>query len=284
MSGPDKLFHRTHVMASASASADGSAPAVVTADQGQVIIGIDPGPVNCGECTIRVTGSEMRVEKLKRIQFREPGSDTSDFGAGVIDAVTQWVADHAHWFANGEIIFIENQRPDACTRGTRTGQANDFLRVEALAVQHAFMTLFGRERCIVVAPHAVKARYSQHFPRVPDYNTPRGRAAQYRADKRNAVLAGRELTPAVVRNRYEEKNPKKKDDAYDALFIAKYGADFFLDEFGNVRDKPVKSKRRTNEERPHTAKKRRIGKVEADKEPKKKKSRKAAPKKRARKA
>lgn len=268
--------------ASASASADGAAPAVVTTDdaekEGQVIIGIDPGPVNCGECTIRVTSSEMRVEKLKRIQFREPGADTSDFGAGVIDAVTKWVTDHAHWFANGEIIFIENQRPDAGTRGTRTGQANDFLRVEALAVQHAFMTLFGKDRCIVVAPHAVKARYSQHFPRVPDYNTPKGRAAQYRADKRNAILAGRTLTPTEVRDRYERKNPKKKDDAYDALWLAKYGADFFLDEFGHVREKPVKSKRRTNEERPHTAKKRRAGK-----EPKQQ-SRKPSPKKRARKS
>lgn len=239
-------------MASASASATG------TSDDdagGQVIHGIDPGPVNCGYCRIRVTEAGHRVEALERISFRQSGADTSDYGTSVIDGVTKWISDNSDRFAHGEIIFIENQRPDAGmnTRGARFGQANDFVRTEALAVQHAFMTIFGGNRCIVVAPHAVKARYSKYFPRVPDYQTAKGRAAQYRADKKNAIIHGRSKAPKHVRKRYERANPKKLDDAYDAYWIAKYGVDFFLDAAGGVRSKPLKSKRRSNPERPRTA-------------------------------
>ena len=262
---------------SASASATGTEP-----PEYQTIYGVDPGPVNCGWAELRVKADgTVDVVNVDIIEFRKSGADTSDYCASLIDNTAQWFADHADMFANDEILFIENQRPDigsngATTRGYRPGQANNFVRTEALAIQTVFQAMLSKTRCKVVAPHAVKAHFSKHFPRVENYTAKDGQARQYAQDKKNAIVFGRSLTPDSVLRAFKKRWPKKKeDDAMDAVCIALYGAERFLDRAAasGVLEKPKPSKRRNNPDRPRSAAKRKSSKASSKDEISKKKQR-----------
>jgi hypothetical protein len=189
------------------------------------VFGVDPGSVNMGLAEYDATRG--RVISLERVQFRASGTGGNDAGqARLIKSVVAWIRENLPRFHNS-VIFIENQPPEAYGH-------------EGQAVQHAFQTIFV-DRCIPVLPESVKQRFGKYFPkhpRIKEFDPHRKRANQYAYDKRNAIINGRQFVPAAVREEYERKNPTKKDDAYDAYWIARYGADFMLMEDGSVRDKP----------------------------------------------
>ncbi len=216
----------------------GVGPNDIIPDENDVVIyGIDPGSVNCGFCEYNAT--KGNAQELDTVSFREKNhfdnngkkrSDETDMGqTKIIESVVDFLFRERERF-QGRNFFIENQ------------QQSD--RKEILAVQHAFQAILG-PRCIPIAPAGIKACYSDYFPKKPgtDQLTPTKRKeAQYRYDKRNAIKHGRKLVPKRVRDSYAKKHPSKSDDAYDAFFIAKFAAEWLLDE--ETHQKPEKRKKR----------------------------------------
>lgn len=224
---------------SASASASGSASASASAHaERMTLYGIDPGPVNTGLCEYDATHG--RVRSLERVQFRESGAGHDDLGsARLISQVTAWINKNVGRFTDS-LIFIENQPPESY------GQ-------EGQAIQHTFQALFG-DRCIPVNPASYKARYGEYFPRHPMYDTfplHRRAANQKEYDRKNAILSGKQFVPEAIRREYEQKNPKKHDDAYEAYWIARFGNDFMFGDDGKLLDKPKPPTRRKRSEGPH---------------------------------
>jgi len=255
-----------NVVASA-ASEDSAAAAAAAADSASVadadaekvdhevtVFGIDPGTVNMGLCEMRISAGVSKVMALERVEFRQTGTGGNDLGnAKIVDAVNVWLDTFVRERVNTKahvIVFIEDQMAAKMTRkkmcescgmhctrcrtpedaaleaqaGERTYQGSNAL--EILAVQHTIQARFGSSLCVPVAPRAVKARYPEVFKRVEPY-TP---SKQYYWDKKNARVMGAGLVSKHVRKIYEEANPTKKDDAYDALWVAKFGADFWLEQ------------------------------------------------------
>ncbi len=223
-----------------------------------IVIGVDPGSVNCGICAYNtVTGEAV---SLHRVEFRaskaggKAGNDQSDLGnAHVIENIFDYVRRHPKLFRR-RLIFVEDQHRYQEEKRQRYSK-------EVLAVQHAFQALFGIQWCIPVAPRGVKAYFGEYFPEKPGISSlPPGKrqAAQYAHDKRNAVENGRKFVPLDVQKKYDDENPGKKDDAYDAYWIARYGAERLVDERTGMRlDKPNRKKRKTKQRRREPKKKKR---------------------------
>lgn len=195
------------------------------------VFGLDPGSVNMGLCEFDRTHN--RVTSLERVQFRAPGTGANDLGnARLIGQVTDWIRKNALRFSNS-VIFIENQPPSAHGR-------------EGQAVQHTFQAFFG-DQCVPINPASYKARYAEHFPRHPGYDgfpAHRRIENQKAYDRKNAILSGHKFISASVRDEYEKKNPQKKDDAYEAYWIARYGMDFMFNMDNSLRDTPTPAPRR----------------------------------------
>ncbi len=217
---------------------------------GVLVVGIDPGAVNCGVCLYNATLG--RAVRLLRAQFRDSvtlnasgqrrAADSDPGCARVIEAVRRFVCDNPELFAleRTSFVFIEDQ--PTLGEDPSVG-SNSHKNREVMAVQFAFQTVLGPLRCIPVAPRAVKAYFGDVFPRVP--NAAPGSAEQYRADKQNAIVRGREMVPADVRLRYEQQNPTKKDDGYDAFWIAAYGCQRYVKlESGTLRPKSSRPPKR----------------------------------------
>ena len=214
-----------------------------------LINGIDPGSVNCGISTYNATTDQ--VHKLQRISFRnkivkgpdgkKKASDTDLGHAKLVEQVAQYFVANPEFFRN--ITFIENQFSDDINSDRR-----DAHKSEGRAVQLAFQTLLG-ENCIPVAPHAVKQHFSDYFPKVTGIDhlsLSEQRNKQYYADKRNAKINGRLFTPSAVRIPYEKENPTKKDDGYDAFWIAKYGYECKYKEKEKEKEKKKPKKKQDN--------------------------------------
>ena len=224
-----------------------------------VVIGVDPGSVNCGICAYNtVTGEAV---SLHRVEFRASkaggkagNDDQSDLGnAHVIENIFDYVRRRPKLFRR-RLIFVEDQHRYQEEKRQRYSK-------EVLAVQHAFQALFGFAWCIPVAPRGVKAYFGEYFPEKPGISSlPPGKrqAAQYAHDKRNAVKNGRRFIPLRVQEKYDDANPGKKDDAYDAYWIARYGAERLVDERTGTRlDKPNRKRRKTKQRRREPKKKKR---------------------------
>ncbi len=196
---------------------------LATDDDDQIVIGIDPGSVNCGLCQYNVDEDVPR--SMHRICFRksyhndEKGNKPkSAFDTGnvkLIDSVVDFILKNKHLF-EGKIVFIEDQKGDS---------------KEILAVQHAFQAILGRKRCIPIKASSMKCAYSDYFPKKPGIeklSRERRMQVQYAYDKSNAIKNGRKLVPYSVRKKFEGANPDKKDDGYEAYWLAKYGARFII--------------------------------------------------------
>ena len=226
-----------------------------------IIFGIDPGSVNCGLCEYNAT--KNLVIKLERISFRnkisldwngnKKSEDTDIGNARIIENVVDYLNDARF---KDKLVFIENQKGD---------------NLEVLSVQYAFQTIFNKN-CIPVAPHAIKACYSNYFPSKPgieNLSQNKRKEAQYRFDKTNAIKSGRIFVPKDVRLKYETENPDKKDDAYDAYWVARFASEYLLEISNNkteiVHKKPKKDKKSVNL-RPRIKKKRKISDSNSDQE------------------
>ena len=226
-----------------------------------VVIGVDPGSVNCGICAYDTTTGEAL--SLHRVEFRASTAkgkgkagdgDQSDLGnAHLIENVFKYVRRHPDLF-RGRLVFVEDQHRYQEEKRQRFSK-------EVLAVQHALQALLGFDWCVPVAPRGVKAYFGEYFPEKPGISSlpaDKRQAAQYAYDKRNAVKNGRRFVPLRVQDEYDEENPDKKDDAYDAYWIARYGAERLVDEQTGARlAKPNRKKRKTKQRRREPKKKRR---------------------------
>ena len=192
-----------------------------------IVFGVDPGTVNCGICEYNVTAG--RARRLERIQFRssraEGDKESEDPGnAKIVDSVVAYLFDNEERF-DGRLFFVEDQN-------TYQQEGRQKHCREVLAVQHTLQAILGSENCIAVSPSSVKSEFGEHFPKKPDLQalpSAKRTKAQYAHDKRSAVTAGRKLVPPAVREAYELANPGKRDDAYDAFFVALYGATRWFD-------------------------------------------------------
>ena len=182
-----------------------------------ILWGVDPGSVNCGLCKLNATSGE--VLDLRRVEFRQSqkmagnghrrAADT-DLGNGrLMDSVSHYILVTAVKDFTNTLVPIEVQPPTSDR--------------EIVSVQHTFQALMGSDKCLPVSPHAVKAHFSEYFPAKP--GAKRNSPEQYRYDKRNAIINGRRFVPRRVREKYERENPDKKDDAYDAYWIARFAAE-----------------------------------------------------------
>ena len=240
-----------------------------------LINGIDPGSVNCGISTYNATTGQ--VHKLQRISFRnkivkeldgkKKASDTDLGHAKLVAEVAKYVAANPDFFSN--ITFIENQFSEDIK-----SERHDNYKSEGRAVQLGFQTLLGK-KCIPVAPHAVKQHFSDYFPKITGIDhlsLSEQRNKQYYADKRNAKINGRLFTPSAVRIPYEKENPSKKDDGYDAFWIAKYGYECKYKDKDKEKKKPKKKQDNKKPRRKNAEKNK--NKKERKKEKKKKKKKK----------
>ena len=217
------------------------------AHNGHLIIhGVDPGAVNCGICKYDVTLG--KVVDMKRVSFRESHTldenrrkkkqDTDLGNANLIESISQYIlVEKAEDFA-GSQVFIEDQQRD---------------NKEVLSVQHTFQALMGKAKCVPVSPHAIKAHFSDYFPAKPGVH--RNSEEQYRYDKNNAITYGRQFIPKKIRQKYELENPKKKDDGYDAYWVARFAAERLIDPESGERITLPPKKRKRNEpnKRPRSA-------------------------------
>lgn len=189
----------------------------------QIIIGVDPGSVNCGLCQYNVTEDVPR--SMHRICFRKsyhndergkkPKEAFDTGNAKLIDSVADYIIGHKRIF-EGKMVFIEDQKGDS---------------KEILAVQHTFQAILGSKRCVPVKPSSIKCTYSDYFPKKPGIEKlPREKRmqAQYAHDKLNAKKNGRKLVPYSVRHKFEKANPDKKDDGYDAFWVGKYASEYLI--------------------------------------------------------
>lgn len=205
---------------------DSDSPTLIdlTSDkEDQIIIGIDPGSVNCGLCQYNVTKEVPR--SMHRICFRKsyhtdekgkkPKSAFDTGNVKLIDSVVNYISKNKAVF-EGKMVFIEDQKGDS---------------KEILAVQHAFQAILGAERCIPVKPSSIKCAYSDYFPKKPGIEKlsyEKRMQVQYAYDKTNARKNGRSLVPYSVRSKFERANPTKKDDGYDAFWVGKYASEFLI--------------------------------------------------------
>ncbi len=212
--------------------------------------GIDPGPVNCGITTYDpLTG---KIETLRKVGFRKKrvkdangkkkSSDTDLGHAKLLEQVTQYITNNENIFSD-KLTFIENQFSEDILSNEVQGPHKS----EAKAIQIAFQALLGKNKCIPVAPNAVKQHFPEYFPRLQGIShlpASKRKTLQYKEDKHNAEFWGRKFTPNDVKNKYEKEN-QKKDDAYDAFWIARYGYECFSkkqEEKGKEKGKNKRSK------------------------------------------
>lgn len=238
--------------------------------------GVDPGTVNCGIAEYDFIKEE--AVHLERLQFRksrkkdDPKKETDIGNAKLIETVSQYIIDNRDRFA-GKKVFIEDQQSNATKKEGKGGwnnpaiaAAQEKIAKEVLAVQHVFQTMLGLD-CVPVSAHQVKAHFPEIFPALPGCK--RNSKKQYAADKRNAVKRGREEVPDQVRQEYETKNPQKKDDAYDAYFIAKFGAERRRTKEGNINELimdrgPKKKPKNYQNPRPQTKRRQKNGRLGKD--------------------
>jgi len=230
------------------------------------ILGVDPGAVNAGLCWMDLhSDGTTRVTRLERVAFRESGAGGNDVGRrNLIASVRGWILANRERLGD-TVVFIEEQRPGDISRTAELGEdirgsaraafdaANRKLSysMEIIAVQDVFVTLLAQQ-CVVVLSSAIKDHFDWVFPMRKDLagKTPHQRHTMQRyANKKNAVAKGRREVPLAVRMEFELRNPLKKDDAYDAYWIAQYGAERFFDPDGTLRQYPTPQKRKKDHQR-----------------------------------
>jgi hypothetical protein len=191
-----------------------------------------------------------------RVQLRAPGTGGGDHGHRyLLNELRTWVFDNtADLFAHS-VVFVEHQPPEAHT--------------EIKSIQLGLQALLGL-RCKPVNAMAYKTRFAEYFPRHPLYDTfaaHRQKENQKTYDRGSAVTSGRALIDADVVSAYEDAvgDASKIDDAYEAYFIALYGAIALVDETvgGGILHRPRPPPRRTVADGPHKRGRVAITKAEA---------------------
>lgn len=176
------------------------------------IIGIDPGPVNCGVCLFDVK-REVPIE-MDVISFREKRkkTDKQSLGySGIMEAVKEYVRPKVEkWMSSNTLVGVEDQVVGRM--GGRKGKQHNVLNGETSCIQYAIQALVPSEMFATVSPSAVKNRYRDDFPIVGKDGD------QYASDKKNAIINGRKYVP----DKMMKALGKKKDDALDAFWICKY--------------------------------------------------------------
>ena len=197
---------------SAAASEEAPAP---TAPARRYCIGVDPGSVNMGVAVYDL--DKKKCCRLMRVQLRPPGTGGDDIGHHrLMLSLAKWILSERSLFQES-FVFVENQPPDA--------------RDEIVGVQHGLQmacTMLGVP-CRAVNAGSYKARFDEHFPRHPrffEFQPHRRKENQKAYDRRSAVSNGKKLIDDAVVSAYERQtaSASKNDDAYEAFFIAWYGA------------------------------------------------------------
>ena len=230
-------------MAAASAAAASSEPVR------RYAIGMDPGSVNMGCAVYDLV--DKKCIKLMRVQLRAPNTGGDDIGHHrLLQSLAIWMSSQTDLLENS-FVFVENQPPEA--------------RDEIVAVQTGLQmgcTMLGVP-CRAVNAAAYKARFAEHFqkhPRFYEFQPHRRKENQKAYDRRSAITNGKMLIDRKVVDAYEKetRNAAKNDDAYEAFFIAWYGAIALLgdddDDGGSpsgILDKPVPAPRRKVADGPH---------------------------------
>jgi len=217
----------------------GAAGAAAGPPPPQFLVGIDPGSVKCGGAVIdAVTGECVR---LFCVPFRASGTGGDDIGfRRLLISLDRWITSELELFTNS-FVFIEEQPPEA--------------QREIIAVQYGFQMRLGG-RCKAVSAAAYKAKFAEYFPRHPNFSnfeTHRQKPNQKAFDRSNAIKAGQELVPAAVNAAYlDATHGQMFDDAYEALFAAKYGRVALLADDGrSILSTPRAAARRTVADGPH---------------------------------
>jgi hypothetical protein len=192
------------------------------------IAAVDPGPKNCG-----IAIYDLTTKKAIRIRSKRfLDDDESDLGnARLIEEVRTFILRDKHLSSDNLVcVFVENQ-----TVSAPGGDA--FTNAKNVAIQYCFQSVFGKRRCVPVAPGSVKAHFREHFPVLENAS----RKQQYRQNKRSAVVLGRKLVGPFLAITVKGKT----DDPFDAAIIGAYAiAKYHFDEETNEVTKLQRKKKK----------------------------------------
>jgi hypothetical protein len=184
------------------------------------VLGVDVGSEHLGYCLY--DAMQQRVLDLGVISLRRGARGAST--KHLIDSARDVIDTYGHvpslkpLLVQAHRVFVEDQ--------TFTNSSPH------LAIQNVFQTVLGAARCGPVQASAVKRRFRYYFPLIDDEHRARVKhpeEAQRRANKRAAWVNGRQFVQDTDLRRRMQREPKR-DDAYDAYWIARYGAERMLEE------------------------------------------------------
>jgi len=226
ISFPSPPFHSTENKPKQSSNFIGAS---ILSTKTKKIVGIDPGPVNCGVCIYDLE-NDCPIS-IERISFREKNTfdekgkkEVVDPGsAKLLDNVAAFINERFDdWKDNNVKVFIEDQVAGRKDKGDESG----VIHGEVSAVQYGIQALLGSKMCCVVAPRSVKCHFRQYFPQVEEREDEakfQHKKRQYQSDKQNAIKNGKQFVPMHISEVI--KKDKKRDDYYDSLWICKWASD-----------------------------------------------------------
>ena len=228
----------------------------------KIIVGIDPGPVNCGVCEYDIENDIPLA--LYHISFR--GHQKKEDGIKIhnlIEAVRNFILDkYDGWKEKNAIIGVEDQiagRLEKREFGNINGETD--------AIQYGIQALLGKNMCTSIAPRLVKCHFRQFFPKVEEISGETSfdkQKRQYRSDKNQALKEGQDFVPLNMKIQFKsyalDKNIKidktVKPDPYDALWICKYMSDTVKGRPSYSQIKKQKKKEESQKRREESKKKR----------------------------
>jgi hypothetical protein len=177
------------------------------------IICIDPAPNNCG-ISVYDFKNKMFLEVITKNFCKRLDAKTTDMGnTRLLESVAKFVKNTALFHEPNTIVFVENQSVGGTDNKAFSNSRN-------LAVQYCFQSVLGANKCVPVAPSAVKAHFRHEFPLLPKATHSRSR--QYRLDKKNAIAFGSRLVGHRLKQKIMSRKNKKIDDSYDAVVITQF--------------------------------------------------------------
>ncbi len=212
-----------------------------------IVVGIDPGSVHTGLC--KYDAIERKVLDMDLLQLRPSGrkANSQEITNALKESMNQEGGVLRRFLQGVDRVGVEDQ--------VHTG--ND----KQMAQQHVLYSEIGKDVCSRVFSHAVKSRFRRYFPldrqsperlelldqkwleRYGKVDTVEAKTKRMKkriashqklVNKRNAVKYGRLFVPKEIRHRIDQEHPKKKDDVYDAYWIARYFAEVELERIWGI--------------------------------------------------
>lgn len=209
----------------------------------ELVVGMDPGETNFAYCEMDVARRKVvHVEKLAfREKLRKDAPKEKFKGHGdMLANVGQFLSEKMpYWKQKRAMVFVEDQI--AGRLDTKSGKSR-FTKGGVSAVQWFIEGTLSSNGigCRAIRPRDLKCHFREYFPSADEDGE------QYSENKKWAVINGRQFMPGKFQFYIDQQD--KKDDCYDAMWVAKYGLEMLEGRPSySVRQKQKNSQARKNE-------------------------------------